>query len=211
MSNAVIWPSTATLTNLLTLANITATKTGAGIDIQAFKGKALAFLDAAAPSAGTNPTLACKLQSSPEANKVTSITGPTGTGNGKCIAEAGPDPVAETFTLTATSATQFSVVGGTSGNIGTATVGTWFTSAQINVLISAGSVAFVVSDSFSIPTTARTWTDLVSFTGQTAALLREKKVVDLDQCPRYLRAVATLGGTASPAYIASMNLLTVND
>lgn len=201
-----IWPASASIVNLLPLAAITATQNGAGIDVQPFNGHALALLDVAAPSAGTTPTLAVKLQTSPEANKVTSVTY-SGTGNGRIQVEAGPDPVAETITFTASSATSFAVSGTVSGSLGTLTVGTWFESAQVRALILAGSTAFISTDVFTVPTTARTWTDLVAFAGQTTDLTRQKKVVYLDQLARYLRAVATLGGTDSPSYTGSLNLL----
>lgn len=61
--------------------------------------------------------------------------------------------VAQTVTLTATSATQFSVVGSVSGALGTATVGTPFTSGQLDFTVNAGSTAFAVGDTISIPTT----------------------------------------------------------
>lgn len=55
----------------------------------------------------------------------------------------------ETWTVTATSATSFTVVGSVSGAQGTATVGTQYTSAAgLDFLISAGSVAFVAGDKF---------------------------------------------------------------
>jgi len=64
--------------------------------------------------------------------------------------------VAQTITLTATSATQFSVVGSVSGNLGTATVGEAFTSPQLDFTLNAGSTAFAAGDTVTIPTTALT-------------------------------------------------------
>lgn len=210
--NTASWTGAASIVNLLPLAAITASGNGAAVDIQPYRGHAIALLDSAAPSAGTTPALTVKLQTSPEADKVTRASvSYTGTGNGRLEVEAGTDPVAEDITFTATSATEFSVVGSVSGAIGTLTVGTRFASAQVNALITAGATAFVATDAFTVPTTARTWTDLVSFTGQTTALLREKKALNVDQLPRYLRAVKTIGGTNSPAYLASLNLLVVSD
>jgi len=58
--------------------------------------------------------------------------------------------VAETITVTATSATSFDVVGTTSGAIGTLTVGTTFVSAQITIDITAGGTPFVATDEFTI-------------------------------------------------------------
>jgi flagellar hook protein FlgE len=61
--------------------------------------------------------------------------------------------VAETVTLTAISATQFSVVGSVSGALGTATVGTPFASGPIDLTINAGATAFAVGDTITVPTT----------------------------------------------------------
>jgi flagellar hook protein FlgE len=79
--------------------------------------------------------------------------GYTGTGNGVMSAvTAGAASVAETITMTATSATSFSVVGSVSGALGTATVGTPFTSGQIGFTITAGSTAFIAGDAFTVAT-----------------------------------------------------------
>ena len=83
-----------------------------------------------------------------------------GTGNGTLTAyKGGTTSVAETFTITATSATNFTVVGSVSGSIGPATVGTPFSHAKIAFLISAGGTAFVSGDAF-ILSTAPKWTSL---------------------------------------------------
>jgi flagellar hook protein FlgE len=80
--------------------------------------------------------------------------GNTNTGNGTVSGlSASGTTVAQTFTLTATSATQFSVVGSVSGNLGTATVGTPFTSSQLGFTINAGSTAFAAGDTITVPTT----------------------------------------------------------
>lgn len=84
----------------------------------------------------------------------------TGTGNGTLTAwDGGASSVSETFTITATSATQFSVVGSVSGNIGTATAGTTFTHAKLTFLITTGGTAFVAGDVFKI-NTCPPWTNL---------------------------------------------------
>ena len=62
--------------------------------------------------------------------------------------------VAQTITMTATSATQFTVVGSVSGALGTATVGTPFTSGQLDFTINPGSTAFAAGDTITVPTTA---------------------------------------------------------
>jgi flagellar hook protein FlgE len=81
----------------------------------------------------------------------------TGTGNGTLTAvTAGAGAVPETITLTATSATQFTVTGSVSGAMGTATVGTPFTSGQLGFTLNAGSTAFAVGDKFTVATTPGT-------------------------------------------------------
>lgn len=81
-----------------------------------------------------------------------------GTGNGAFTAYGGgASSVSETFTITATSSTNFTVVGSVSGSIGPATVGTPFAHAKIEFLISAGGTAFIAGDAFQI-STAPKWT-----------------------------------------------------
>lgn len=87
----------------------------------------------------------------------TATYGAGNTGNGTI---SGLSPTAatvpQTITLTATSATQFAVVGSVSGALGTATVGTPFTSSQLGFTIAAGSTAFAAGDTITVPTTAFT-------------------------------------------------------
>jgi len=83
--------------------------------------------------------------------------GASNVGNGTLTAEAATaSTVAQTITMTATSATQFTVVGSVSGALGTATVGTPFTSGQVNFTIAAGSTAFATGDTITVPTTPLT-------------------------------------------------------
>jgi flagellar hook protein FlgE len=77
----------------------------------------------------------------------------TGTGNGVMSAvAASAGSVTETITMTAVDATHFSVSGSVSGALGTATVGTPFTSGKIGFTITAGSTAFVAGDKFTVAT-----------------------------------------------------------
>ncbi len=64
--------------------------------------------------------------------------------------------VPQTITMTATSATQFTVTGSVTGALGTATVGTPFTSGQLNFTIAAGSTAFAAGDKITVATTPLT-------------------------------------------------------
>lgn len=72
------------------------------------------------------------------------------TGNGFVSAErASTSPVDETWTLTATSSTNFTVTGSVSGSQAAATVGTPYDNGIVAFLIVAGTTAFVASDSFT--------------------------------------------------------------
>lgn len=83
-----------------------------------------------------------------------------GAGNGDVTNYLGTaSSVAETFTLTATSATNFTVVGSVSGALAAATVGTPYTSAKIAFTITAGSTPFSVGDKFYLSTSPK-WTRL---------------------------------------------------
>ncbi len=79
----------------------------------------------------------------------------TGAGNGAISGLAGGSAsVAETYTITATDATHFSVTGSVSGVLGTATVGTAFTSNQIGFTIAQGATPFQAGDTFTVATAA---------------------------------------------------------
>lgn len=96
-----------------------------------------------------------------------SATAPTvsGTGNGTMsvpVINQGTSTVAETWTITATSATNFTVVGSVSGAKAAATVGTPYDNGLISFTITAGGTAFVASDVFSVPVLS-TMTKLQSF------------------------------------------------
>lgn len=79
----------------------------------------------------------------------------TGTGNGIMVVVLKPGgAVAETVTVTATSATSFTVVGSVTGSMGVATVGTEFESPQVKLTITAGGTPFVATDAFIITSVA---------------------------------------------------------
>lgn len=54
------------------------------------------------------------------------------------------------YTLLATAATTFDVVDPDGVNLGTATAGTPFTSAELNLTVTAGGTAFVAGDTFTV-------------------------------------------------------------
>lgn len=78
-----------------------------------------------------------------------------GTGDGTIDARGGSAGVAETITVTFTSATAFGVVGSVSGSLGTGTVGSAFTSTKANLTITAGGTAFVATDVFTFAVTPK--------------------------------------------------------
>lgn len=88
----------------------------------------------------------------------------TGTGNGTIDALGGSAGVAETITVTFTSATAFGVVGSVSGSLGTGTVGSAFTSTKANFTVTAGGTAFVSGDVFTFEV-APPWTSLRRVSG----------------------------------------------
>jgi hypothetical protein len=196
----------STLTTIQTPASISADGSSAGVDARNLIGQG-ALIMTALKTAGTNPTLAVKLQGAQDGDVVTSVTPGTNTGNGTCTeVYGGPDAVAETITLTFSNATTAAVVGATSGALGSATVGTRFTSANVSFLLTAGSTGWANLDTIAIITTERTYADVDggAFTGLTTAASIQKKAIDFDKCPRYLRATYDIGGTSSPAYTVAI-------
>jgi hypothetical protein len=89
-----------------------------------------------------------------------------GVGNGTISNLIGTaSTINETITCTATDATHFTVVGSTSGALGTATVGTPFTCAVAHFTIVAGGTAWVAADTISFVMTLP-WTTLRGSAGQ---------------------------------------------
>ncbi len=184
-----------------TPAAVTTDGNTAGIDITQFRGQVMA-LASILNTAGTAPTMDIKLQSTPDADVVNTV-GYTGTGNGTLTdVEGGPDAVAENITITFSNATTAAVVGSVSGALGSATVGTKFTSAKISFLLTAGEIAFVNLDAFTVGVLARTYTDVVAFTqvtGSPAGSI-QRKTFNIDEIGRYIRANLDIGGTVGPSF-----------
>lgn len=196
----------STLTTLQTPAAISADGNTAGVDCRSLIGQGALILTAI-NTAGTNPTLAVKLQGTQDADVVTSVTPGANTGNGTCTqVYGGPDAVAENITLTFSNATTAAVVGSVSGALGNATVGTLFSNANVEFLLTAGSAAWINGDTIVIVTTARTYADVAggAFTGLTTGASIQKKAINFDQVPRYLRVNYDIGGTVSPAYTVAV-------
>jgi hypothetical protein len=203
----------ATLTNIQAPAAISADGNSAGIDARNLKGQGAIVL-MARNTAGSTPTLALKLQGSPDTDAVTSVTPGSNTGTGNCFdVVAGPDAVAETITLTFSNATTAAVVGATSGSLGNATVGERFTSQYVAFDLAAGDTAFVNGDTIAIVTTARTYADVDggAFTGLTTGVSTQKRAINFDRVPRYLRMNYDIGGTSSPAYTLAVVALSDTD
>ena len=196
----------STLTTLQAAAAISADGNTAGVDFRNLIGQGALILTAL-NTAGTNPTLAVKLQGTQDADVVTSVTPGANTGNGTCTqVYGGPDAVAENITLTFSNATTAAVVGSVSGALGNATVGTLFSNANVEFLLAAGSAAWISGDTIVIVTTARTYADVAggAFTGLTTGASIQKKAINFDQLPRYLRVDYDIGGTVSPAYTVAV-------
>lgn len=84
-------------------------------------------------------------------DSVTVTPGGTNTGNGTLGSiSIGASPKYGVFTLTATSATTFTVTDPEGAAQANATVGTAYTSAAVNFTITAGATAFVAGDTFSL-------------------------------------------------------------
>lgn len=196
----------ATLTNIQAPASITADSNSAGIDARALAGHGCLVLTSR-NTAGTNPTLALKLQGSPDADRVTSVTPGSNTGTGNAFdVVAGPDAIAEDITLTFSNATTAAVVGSVTGSMGNATVGQRFSNAQIAFDLVAGGTAFANLDTIVIVTAARTYSDVDggAFTGLTSTASTQKRNLDFDKLPRYLRMNYDIGGTNSPAFTVAV-------
>jgi hypothetical protein len=90
--------------------------------------------------------------------KVGAVTpGGGNTGDGVVYgASATHNSVAETWTLTATSATNFTVSGSVSGAQAAATVGTPYSIDEVSFIINDGDASFVSSDSFTFAASAST-------------------------------------------------------
>lgn len=192
----------STLTTLQLPASITADGNTAGVDCRNLIGQGAIILTAR-NTAGSSPTLALKLQGSADTNVVTSVTPGTNTGNGTCTqVRGGPDCVAETYTITFTSASAFGITGTVSGALAAGVVGTLYSTATIEFMITAGGTAWANNDTIVIIVTARTYADVAGggFTSLTTVSKIEKKALNFDHLPRYLRMNYDIGGTVSPAY-----------
>jgi hypothetical protein len=108
-----------------------------------------------------------------------------GTGDGTLTGyKGGTASVAETFEITATSATNFTVVGSVSGSQAAATVGTAYTGTLIQFTINDGGTDFVSGDVFVL-NTAPPWTSrrhirgaLVTASGGTSGQYACENVID---------------------------------
>ena len=186
-----------------TPANVTADGNSPGIDVRDYEGEVLVHLSSL-NTAGTNPTLAVKLQHAADGDIVTSVTPGSNTGNGTFTqVYGGPDSVAENITVTFTNATTFTVSGSVTGAMAGGTVGTLYSTPQVEFLVTAGSAAFINGDTCVIVTAARTWADVPNgaFTGLTGGGAQQGLAVNVDKLGRWLRLNFDIGGTVSPSYV----------
>lgn len=188
-----------------TPASVTADSQTAGIDIRDYKGDCM-VVATLLNTAGTTPTMDVAIQAANDGDVVDTVDY-TGTGNGTITeVEGGPDAVAEDITITMSGATQGAVVGSVSGSLGTATVGTKFTSSKISFLLTAGSVAFVNLDAFTVGMLARTYADVLTFTQVTTGASVQKKKLNIDKVGRFIRGDFDIAGTDNPAYTIGVAL-----
>ena len=197
-------PSFASASQITTLdaATVAADGNSAGVDVSDYQQECVITL-ATSNTAGTNPTLAVKLQAAADGDIVTSVTPGANTGNGKCTQVYGKaDTVAENITITFSNATTFAVSGSVTGAMAGGTVGTLYSNAQIEFLITAGTAAFINGDTIVIVTTARTWADVAggAFTGVTSGGAGQKLAIDVNKIGRWMRLNYDIGGTVGPSY-----------
>jgi hypothetical protein len=200
--------SAAVRKNVRVPANVTADGNSPGVDINDYSGEVLVHLSSL-NTAGTNPTLAVKLQHAADGDIVTSVTPGSNTGNGTFTqVYGGPDSVAENITITFSSATAFAVSGSVTGEMAAGTVGTLYSTPQVEFMVTAGSAAFINGDTCVIVTTARTWADVPSgaFTGLTTAGAQQGLAVNVDKIGRWLRLNFDIGGTVGPSYVVGVAL-----
>jgi hypothetical protein len=184
-------------------ANVTADGNSPGVDVLEYQGEVLIHLSSL-NTAGTTPTLAVKLQHAADTDIVTSVTPGSNTGNGTFTqVYGGPDAVAETITITFSSATAFSVSGSVTGAMSAGTVGTLYSNAKIEFMVKAGSAAFINGDTCAIVVAVRTWADVPNgaFTGLTTGAAQQGLAVNVDKLGRWLRLNFDIGGTVSPSYV----------
>jgi hypothetical protein len=202
-----------TQTILRAPATLTADGNSAAVDCQNVKGKTLVTL-AALNTAGSTPTLATKLQHAEDNDIVTSVTPGSNTGNGRMTQVLGRgQTVAENITISFTNATTFTVTGSVTGAMAGGTLGTLYQNAQIEFLITAGTLAFVGGDTFVIATTARVYADVPegAFAGLTTGASMQKLQVRADNLGRWWRVNFDIGGSSSPAYTIGIAAFSLTD
>jgi hypothetical protein len=89
------------------------------------------------------------------------------------------------------------------------TVGTKYQNAQLEFLVSDGSVDFVNNDTITIAVTGRTWADVsgVAFTGLTTGASMQRITTNADKLGRFIRFNMDIGGTVGPAYTLGIGML----
>jgi hypothetical protein len=191
-----------------TPANVTTDGNSQGIDIIEYSGEVLVHMSAL-NTAGTNPTLAIKLQHATDSDIVTSVTPGSNTGNGTFTqVYGGADSVAENITITFSNATTFAVSGSVTGAMAGGTVATLYSTPQVEFMVTAGSAAFINGDTCVIVTTARTYADVAggAYTGLTSGGAQQGLAVNADKLGRWIRLNFDIGGTVGPSYAVGVAL-----
>lgn len=105
-------------------------------------------------------------------------------------ASASHNSVSETWTITATSATNFTVSGSVSGAQVDATVGTPYSIDEVSFIINDGDAAFVATDSFTFPVA-----------GSTAEWVQDRWDTDYDGSGGYELIQHGIGGGSDEVYV----------
>ncbi|ARF52779.1 head decoration protein [Pantoea stewartii] len=93
---------------------------------------------------------------------VAAVAASGNTGNGTLAVSLGTAAEVGAYTLTATSATSFTLKDPTGTAVGTVTAGTAFDSNQLDLTVTAGATAFVAGDVFTITVSAAAGTYVLS-------------------------------------------------
>ena len=204
-----------TQTALIALANVTADVTGAGKDITSYKGSIVAILDVV-KVAGNSTTFTSRIQATGGGNAVGHVVAGTNTGTGTITeVEAGPDAVAEGWSVSLANAVIATVTGNITGAIAVATVGTYYDSAYLKFRLTAGATAFAPADTFDVRVVARAWANVHHFTvsQSNGASVHEKVAINIDSQPKYLRGVIDVGtpGAANHDYKAGIYIYGITE
>ena len=166
-----IWTVAATsATNFTVTGSVSGAQAAATVGTEYDNGFVRFLISAGGTAFIATDTFTLTALASPLASTLVK-TSYTGTGNGVCTRLSGSnETITETWTLTATSATNFTVTGSVSGAQAAATVGTEYDNGFIRFRLRVGSTAFVATDEFVLDSTR------LAAGGQTWEVLKDSDV-----------------------------------